>query len=96
MLPGGTDAELADELGTCVSIVKNKWRSIYNRVASRWPELFSDDSHADVQISERGREKRRRLLTYLREHPEELRPVLQKLLREALNRRNGASAQRYS
>ena len=30
--------------------------------------------------SERGKEKRRRLLTYLRDHPEELRPVSQKHL----------------
>ena len=28
----------------------------------------------------RGREKRRRLLAYLREHPEELRPFSRKLL----------------
>ena len=58
------------------------------------PELFSD--HMDVQLSERGREKRHRLLTYLREHREELRPVLQKLPREAVNRRDGTRSQRDS
>ena len=30
----------------------------------------------------RGKEKRRRLLTYLRDHPEELRPVSQKHLQQ--------------
>ena len=95
-LSGETDMELSGDLGTSVSTVKNTWRSIYNRVASRLPELVPDDSQGNGQISDRGREKRRRLLAYLREHPEELRPVSQKLLREAVNRRNGASAQRDS
>jgi hypothetical protein len=35
---------------------------------------------ADVGGAPRGREKRRELLAYLREHPEELRPVTRKLL----------------
>ena len=95
-LSGQTDMELSDELGTSLSPVKSTWRSIYNRVASRLPELVPDDSQTNPQNSDRGREKRRRLLTYLREHLEELRAVSQKLLREAVNRRNGASSQRDS
>lgn len=95
-LSGMTDGELSGDLGTSVSTVKNTWRSIYNRVASRLPELFSDDSHADVQIPERGREKRRRLLAHLGEHLEELRPVSQRLLRDVKNRHAGTSAPRKS
>jgi len=82
-LSGGTDMELSGDLGTSVSTVKNTWRSIYNRVASHLPELFSDHVDVDAQISERGREKRRRLLTHLREHPEELRPFVPRLLQRS-------------
>jgi hypothetical protein len=79
-LSGKTDAKLSDDLGTSISTVKNTWRSIYNRVASRLPDLFPDRPHAEAQDSNGGREKRRQLLTYLRERPEELRPVSKKLL----------------
>jgi DNA-binding NarL/FixJ family response regulator len=91
-LSGETDAKLAEDLGTTISTVKNTWRSIYNRVASRMPNLFPDRPHAEAQNSDRGREKRRQLLTYLRERPEELRPVLQKLLRQAANQPRRRSA----
>lgn len=90
-LSGKTDAKLADDLGTSVSTIKNTWRSIYNRMASRMPELLSDDSQGDVRISDRGKEKRRHLLAYLREHPEELRPVSQKHLPHTVNRRSRRS-----
>jgi hypothetical protein len=83
-LSGGTDQELSDHLGVSVSTVKNTWRSIYNRAASCLPELFLDDSRAGVRISERGKEKKRHLLAYLREHPEELRPISRKLLQQAV------------
>jgi hypothetical protein len=82
-LSGGTDKELHDDLGASLSTVKNTWRSIYNRAALRLPELFLDQSKTDVRSSERGKEKKRHLLAYLREHPEELRPVSRKLLRQA-------------
>jgi hypothetical protein len=79
-LSGRTDEELSNDLGTSFSTIKNTWRSIYNRTTSCFPGLFLDHSQADVRISERGKEKRRHLLAYLRDHPEELRPVSQKLL----------------
>jgi hypothetical protein len=75
-----TDEELCNELGTSLSTVKNTWRSVYNRAASRLPDLFPDNSQAGPPLSQRGKEKRRPLLAYLREHPEELRPVSRKLL----------------
>ena len=79
-LSGATDEKLARELGVSPNTVKNTWRSIYNRAASHIPELFSGDSEGGLRSSERGKEKRRRLLAYVREHPEELRPVSRKLL----------------
>jgi hypothetical protein len=83
-LHGGTDQELSDHLGVSVSTVKNTWRSIYNRTASCLPELFLDQSQGDARISERGKEKKRPLLSYLRNHPEELRPVSRKHLQQAV------------
>ena len=53
-----------------VSAVKNWWRDIYGRVADADPGLLPPGNAEGA----RGPEKRRRLLRYLREHPEELRP----------------------
>lgn len=79
-LPGPTDEQAADELAVSLATVKNMWRSIYNRAAPCLPELFTDDRQADLPISGRGKEKRRRLLTYLRDHPEELRLISRRRL----------------
>jgi hypothetical protein len=75
-LRGLTDEELSNELSVSPSTVKNTWRSISDLVDRRVPKLLP----SALQIREecaglrRGKEKRQRLLTYLREHPEELRP----------------------
>jgi len=74
-LPGPTDEQLTEALGMSLSTVKKMWISIYRRVEGSLPELISDSFSSDTPASGRGREKRRRLLAYLREHPEELRPV---------------------
>lgn len=79
-LPGGTDEQLAEILGASLPVVKKMWVSIYQRVEDCLPELIGDALPSDVPPSGRGREKRRRLLAYLREHPEELRPVSRKFL----------------
>jgi hypothetical protein len=73
-LPGATDEQLAEMLGSSLPTVKKTWVSIYHRVEDFLPGLISETSQADT-VGGRGREKRRRLLAYLREHPEELRPV---------------------
>jgi len=87
----GTDQELARVLHLSVSVVKKNWLSIYRRVASAQPELIPGAvAEGDVPRrppTERGKEKRRRLLAYLREHPEELRPVAKKLLPSARSQR---------
>jgi hypothetical protein len=75
-----TDEQLAEELGISLSAIKKMWIDIYERVGSRKPELAVDVADAGRVGATRGREKRRQLLSYLREHPEELRPFSKKLL----------------
>ena len=77
-LGGGTDEELAKTLCVSVPTVKKTWLSIYGRAGKRLPQLIV--SHSLTESACRGKEKRRRLLAYLREHPEELRPVSVRLL----------------
>jgi hypothetical protein len=64
-----TDEELAGALNIQVSGVKKRWRSLFERVSAVRPDLLPDDGFEGV----RGREKRRLILAYVREHPEELR-----------------------
>ncbi len=73
-LTGETDGELA--AGLCVSpcTIKTRWRTIYDRVQEACPALLPPASTQGDQ--KRGLEKRRRLLAYLRQHPEEMRPCL--------------------
>jgi hypothetical protein len=75
---GGTDEELADQLGISLSAVKKAWGSIYHRAADCVPELRFNVAEG----GSRGKEKKQRLLAYLREHPEELRPTSRKLRRQ--------------
>jgi hypothetical protein len=80
-LDGGIDEELANELQISVSAVKKMWRSIYQRVGVHLPELLPNGA-TDSELSWRGKEKKQRLVAYLRDHPEELRPVSRKLLKQ--------------
>jgi hypothetical protein len=81
-LSGGTDEELSDMLAISLFAVKKSWRAIYERMAVRLPELVPDRSEIDGRTPSRGKQKKQRLLAYLREHPEELRPVSRRLLRQ--------------
>lgn len=74
-LRGGTDGELSDELGISLSAVKKTWGLIYDRAALHLPGFPSNHNGSPNGGSERGKEKKQRLLTYLRDHPEELRPA---------------------
>jgi hypothetical protein len=78
-LQGGTDEELANLLEISPSAVKKMWASVYLRVESIKPSdlKFAANENAD---GDRGREKKHKLLAYLREHPEELRPYSMKLI----------------
>ncbi|HXX45373.1 MAG TPA: hypothetical protein VEJ38_11635 [Candidatus Acidoferrales bacterium] len=75
-----TDQELSTAFGVSLPTIKKMWLSIYGRVADRQPRIIPGGARAGTGASERGSEKRRHLLAYLREHPEELRPVSQRLL----------------
>ena len=68
-----TNPALARNLGISLPTVKKTWLAIYDRVSEHVPELFVDGPNAG---SRRGKEKRRRLLAYLQEHPEELHPTV--------------------
>ena len=82
-LRGGTDGELSDLLVVSLSAVKKMWASIYLRVQSRKP--FDVRIELDESIDgDRGKEKKQKLLVYLREHPEELRPYSLRLLENCL------------
>jgi hypothetical protein len=73
---------LSHQLDVSLSAVKKTWASIYLRSLSRRP--------SDVKIEfdgtdgDRGKEKKQKLLAYLREHPEELRPYSLRLLENGL------------
>ena len=75
-LKGATDAELAAELGVTCPAVKARWRSTFERIGKVMPELGSDEAEHD---GHRGTQKRHRILAYVRNHPEELRPYDWKL-----------------
>lgn len=73
-LDGSTDVELARALQLKLPTLKKRWASLFDRVRSIRPDLVpyaEDDTH-----DTRGPQKRHRLLAYLRDHPEELRPRL--------------------
>lgn len=80
-LGGGTDAELAAELQVSLSAVKKTWTSIYRRVAVH-DEVLALGADREVE-GDRGPEKKHKIIAYIREHPEELRPVLPRLLEQA-------------
>ncbi|MBZ5659733.1 MAG: hypothetical protein LAO08_04940 [Acidobacteriia bacterium] len=78
-LEGQTDLELAQKLNVSVPTVKKMWVSVYRRVSAHLPELMPTASRPDVFSIQRGKEKKRRLLAYLRDHLEELRPFSRRL-----------------
>lgn len=68
-----TDEEIADEIGISAHTLKKLWRSVCERAADRLRGVFASTA-AEAAPGTRGPEKRRHLLHYLRQHPEELRP----------------------
>ena len=70
-----TDETVSDRLGVSRDTVKKVWRRIYQRVAAVDSELLEGgDQSGDPHLMAGGRERRLRLLRYLRYHLEELRP----------------------
>lgn len=70
---GETDAELATKMNLSLATIKKRWASLFDRVAEIRPELLPDAESRDWKES-RGPQKRHRILAYVREHPEEVRP----------------------
>jgi hypothetical protein len=56
--------------------VKKRWHAIYERVEEVDRELLPPWNGNGSRPGARGAERRRQLLGYLRQHPEELRPSL--------------------
>lgn len=69
---GATDEEIARDFAMSLSIVKKRFRGAYRKVLDSPGHL--PIQHADANCGSRGAELRRRLLNYLRDHPEELTP----------------------
>lgn len=67
-----SDDALLPLLGVSVHGLKKLWRGIYERIEDRMPEFFG--SSAGDDDGKRGPEKRRQVLAYVRQRPEELRP----------------------
>ncbi len=71
-MQGATDDELAGHLNVSSSTIKKRWVSVYERVSAAMPGWLDG---AGESGDARGAEKRRHLLNYLRQHPEELHPA---------------------
>jgi hypothetical protein len=69
-LAGATDVEIASHLGVTFAAVKARWRSTFVRIAEVMPDVVADAGGREG----RGAQKRHRILAYVRNHPEELRP----------------------
>ena len=67
---GLTNAEISKELDRALSTIGNTWQAMYARVEECYPALFAD---TEADSDSRKEEKRRRLITYVKSHPEELR-----------------------
>jgi hypothetical protein len=73
-LLGEADEDLARTLHVSPSTVHKRWQAAYERVAAVAPGLLPG-AEASLNERSRGAEKRRHLLSYLRSHLEELRPI---------------------
>ncbi len=75
-LEGSDDAAMAKSLFVTVPAIKRRWTTIFERVGRIQPDLCPLDGEGT-----RGVQKRQRVLTYVRSHPEELRPFDAKQLK---------------
>jgi len=71
-MDGRTDDAIARETGISLASIKKRFRAIYEKALHVEPH--AEALRASAAEGKRGAESRRRLLLYLREHPEELRP----------------------
>ncbi|MEO8058238.1 MAG: hypothetical protein ABI671_07910 [Burkholderiales bacterium] len=66
------DETLRRRLTVSTHGLKKLWRGIYERIQDQQPDFFGDA--AGDEDGKRGPEKRRQVLAYVRQRPEELRP----------------------
>jgi hypothetical protein len=71
-LKGATDQEVAVKLNLTVPAVKRRWLGVFARTEASKPGLFAELGAGSD--GKRGPQRRHRVLSYVREHPEELRP----------------------
>jgi DNA-binding CsgD family transcriptional regulator len=69
-----SDEALMARLEVSVHALKKLWRGIYERIEDVAPGFFGDDTDRADDDGKRGPEKRRQVLAYVRQRPEELRP----------------------
>jgi DNA-binding NarL/FixJ family response regulator len=79
-LTGQTCEDLAASLSLSPWTIKKRWQAIYERVTAVDGELLPRTVPEGQAAQSRGEERRRRLLSYLRQHPEELRPWCARLI----------------
>ena len=68
-LEGIDDATAAKALFVTLPAIKRRWQNIFHRVGALMPDLCPPDGDGT-----RGIQKRQRILAYVRNYPEELRP----------------------
>lgn len=71
---GLTDAEIAVALRTSANSVRMRWRSVYARMDSRAANVLEAASLGNG-VGSRGTEKRRRVIEFIRQNQQELRPI---------------------
>lgn len=69
-----SDDALGGRMGVSVHALKKLWRGIYERIEDVTPGFFGDEAGSADEDGKRGPEKRRQVLAYVRQRPEELRP----------------------
>ncbi len=75
-LRGAENADLAHGLCRTPAAVKRTWTGIFEKCARHYPALLPTTEGAL-----RGQQKRHKVMAYIREHPEELRPFLPQRVR---------------
>jgi hypothetical protein len=75
-LKGATDSELASQLGVSVTAIKKRWLSVFAAFESVEPKLSGISASKAQDCTKRGLQKRHHVLSYVRAHPEELRPYI--------------------
>jgi hypothetical protein len=66
-----SDVELAKAMNLSPATIKKRWQALFERIADTHPEMLPEKNGG---TESRGPQKRHHILTYVRAHPQELRP----------------------